>query len=191
VARCSCCPSPVSSTTFQGQPDGGLGGQSFEKRRDLAHYQKKVFDFWFGNGQSATPSQEQLDAGSWLWRQDGEATPALPKDYEQKSSLCLRRCAQYPVRHTRGEGAPEDGRHHQGDGTVTWASGRIGNIGSYYYMPAAARRSAVDQRVPSGARRTAAQRRDRRPAAQSAGGARRRGGAAGDLRRRPADAGKR
>jgi hypothetical protein len=27
------------------------------------------------------------------------------------------------------------GRHHQGDGTVTWASGRIENIGNYYYMP--------------------------------------------------------
>jgi hypothetical protein len=130
-------PKPGFVDTFQGQPDGGLADQHFEKAETWRSYQKKVFDFWFGNGKTATPSQEQLDAGSWLWRQDGQATPALPKDYEEKSSYVFGVARNTPCGIREENGRLKMVGTTRGDGTVTWASGRIENIGRYYYLPAA------------------------------------------------------
>ena len=129
-------PKPGFVDCFQGQPDGGVDGQQLQRAETWQGYRPKVKDFWFGDGQSATPSQVELDEGSWLWRQDGDATPALPKEYEQQSVYVFGVARNTPcgIREEKGRlklvGTP------QGDGTVTWASGRIGNIGSYYYMPA-------------------------------------------------------
>ncbi|MCM8612545.1 CHAT domain-containing protein [Accumulibacter sp.] len=129
-------PKPGFVDCFQGQPDGGLNGQQLQRAETWQGYRPKVKDFWFGDGNSATPSQIELDEGSWLWRQDGDATPTLPKEYEQQSVYVFGVARNTPcgIREEKGRlklvGTP------QGDGTVTWASGRIENIGSYYYMPA-------------------------------------------------------
>ncbi|EXI72496.1 MAG: CHAT domain protein [Candidatus Accumulibacter sp. SK-11] len=129
-------PKPGFVDCFQGQPDGGLGGQSFERAETWQDYRQKVKDFWFGDGQSATPSQAELDEGSWLWRQDGAPTPALPKEYEQQSVYVFGVARNTPCGIREEKGRLKLVGTTQGDGTVTWASGRIDNVGSYYYMPA-------------------------------------------------------
>lgn len=129
-------PKPGFVDAFQGQPGGGDPGQRFDRAQTWQDYQPKVFDLWFGNGKSATPDQQQLDAATWLWRQDGEACPALPEAYKRKSVYVFGVARNTPcgIREEKGRlkmvGTPE------GDGTVTWASGRIDNVGSHYYMAA-------------------------------------------------------
>lgn len=129
-------PKPGFVDAFQGTPEGGLPNQDFQKAETWQSYRKKVVDFWFGNGKSATPTQEQLDAGSWLWRQDGDATPALPKAYEQKAVYVFGVARNTPCGIREENGRLKMVGTTQGDGTVTWASGRIENVGSHYYLPA-------------------------------------------------------
>jgi CHAT domain-containing protein len=122
--------------TFQGQPDGGDDKQDFWLAKTWVDYREKVFDFWFGNGNSATPDQPQLDAANWLWRQDGEATPALPEAYASKAVYVFGVARNTPCGIREVKGRLKMVGTSQGDGTVTWASGRIGNVGSHYYLPA-------------------------------------------------------
>jgi CHAT domain-containing protein len=121
---------------FQGQPEGGDDHQDFWRAGTWASYRKKVFDFWFGNGNSATPNQQQLDAASWLWTQDGEATPALPEAYASKAIYVFGVARNTPCGIREVKGRLKMVGTSQGDGTVTWASGRIGNVGRHYYLPA-------------------------------------------------------
>ncbi|MEF8698010.1 MAG: CHAT domain-containing protein [Candidatus Accumulibacter sp. UW20] len=129
-------PKPGFLDTFQGDPDGGLDRQDFQNSATWIDYQNKVFDLWFGNGKSATPAQDQLDAGSWLWQQDGAPTPALPEAYEPKSIYVFGVARNTPCGIREEKGRLKMVGTTQGDGTVSWRSGRIGNIGAYYYMPA-------------------------------------------------------
>ncbi|MBX7201233.1 MAG: hypothetical protein K1X51_17840, partial [Rhodospirillaceae bacterium] len=129
-------PKPGFVDVFQGQPGGGDPDQKFQLAKTWRDYQPKVFDFWFGNGQSATPTQKELDAGSWLWRRDGEKTPALPEAYEQKTAYVFGVARNTPCGVREEKGRLKMVGTTQGDGTVTWASGRIGGIGHYYYLPA-------------------------------------------------------
>jgi hypothetical protein len=129
-------PKPGFVDTFQGQPGGGDPDQKFQLAKTWRDYQPKVFDFWFGNGQSATPTQKELDAGGWLWRQDGENTPMLPEAYERKTAYVFGVARNTPCGVREEKGRLKMVGTTQGDGTVTWASGRIGGIGHYYYLPA-------------------------------------------------------
>lgn len=129
-------PKPGFVDTFQGQPGGGDAAQEFQSARTWQEYRAKVSDRWFGAGNSATPTQAQLDAGSWLWRQEREATPALPKTYESKSVYVFGVARNTPCGVRDENGRLKLVGTTQGDGTVTWASGRIENVGSYYYLPA-------------------------------------------------------
>src|SRR5262249_2497807 len=86
---------------------------------------------------SGKPTQEVLDSASWLWSEDGAATPALPAEYE-KNSIYV-----FGVAPNTTCGISEDASGQlkmvgttRGDGTVTWDSGRIGGIGRFFYMPA-------------------------------------------------------
>ncbi|WP_300340357.1 CHAT domain-containing protein [Accumulibacter sp.] len=129
-------PKPGFVDTFQGQPGGGDPGQRFDFAETWKAYQPKVFDFWFGNGKSATPDQQQLDAANWLWRQDGEATPALPEEYKGKTTYVFGVARNTPCGIREENGRLKMVGTTLGDGTVTWSSGRIDNVGSYYYLPA-------------------------------------------------------
>ncbi len=128
-------PKPGFKDTFQGQDDGGalLDYQNSQTWIDL---KAKVSDLWFGNGRCGQPSQEVLDAASWLWTADGHDKPSLPAAYEAKSIYVFGAAANTPC------GVRDDGGRlkmvgtTRGDGTVTWDSGRIGGIGSFYYMAA-------------------------------------------------------
>jgi hypothetical protein len=132
-------PRPGFRDMFQGQPDGG-GDYALQDSATWAGLRDKVRDFWFGDHHSAVPSQQALDEASWLWRQDASGAggqPTLPPAHAA-ASIYVHGAAASTACGLREEG----GRlkmvgTSRGDGTVTWESGRIGGIGSFYYMPAA------------------------------------------------------
>ena len=134
-------PRPGFADVFQDSDQGGAKW-NYQQRGTWEAFGRSVQDRWFGNGRCAKPQQAVLDEASWLWRQDG-AKPALPEDYEKKSIYVFGTALNTPcgVRIEPGRDDKGAGRLRMvgtalGDGTVTWESGRIDGIGSYYYMPA-------------------------------------------------------
>lgn len=126
------------SDTFQGQ-DGGGQVLDYQRAQTWVQLKGKVTDFWFGDHRAGTPSQATLDAAAWLWRADGSNT-TLPPAYENNSVYVFGQAPNTPC----GVREDSDGRGGArlkmvgtslGDGTVTWDSGRLGGIGSYYYAP--------------------------------------------------------
>jgi pimeloyl-ACP methyl ester carboxylesterase len=128
-------PKPGFVDLFEGQAGGGMSGQRLQDASAWQDYKLKVFDLWFGDHQSATPSQPELDAANWLWQQDGPATPALPADWLAKTVYVFGVARNTPCGIREEKGRLKMVGTTQGDGTVTWASGKIGNVGHYYYMP--------------------------------------------------------
>ena len=129
-------PKPGFVDDFEGEPDGGESQPLFQAAT-WAGFKPKLRDLWFGDGRCAAPAQDALDAAAWLWQQDGIARPALPAAYESKSAYVFGAAPNTPcgIREQGGQlkmvGTP------RGDGTVSWASGRIDHVGAMYYMPAA------------------------------------------------------
>ena len=121
--------------TFQGQSDGG-GLYDYQAARTWTDFNAKVRDLWFGDGKSGKPPQPVLDAASWLWQADGEATPKLPAEYEKKTSYVFGVARNTPCGVRDDNGRLRMVGTTRGDGTVTWDSGRIGGIGQFYYMQA-------------------------------------------------------
>ena len=127
-------PRPGFKDMFQGQSDGG-GVYDYQTAKTWVDFKPLVKDFWFGNGQVGQPGQDVLDAASWLWAQDNKGAPSLPAEYEGKSSYIFGVARNTPcgVREEGGRLRMVGTAH--GDGTVSWASGRIGGIGQFFYMP--------------------------------------------------------
>ncbi|HOL36275.1 MAG TPA: CHAT domain-containing protein [Rubrivivax sp.] len=123
---------------FQAQPGGGEVHDYFDPAT-WSGFKGQVRDFWFGDGRCATPTREALVAAGWLWQQDNErgGTPGLPAAYEGKSVYVFGIARNTPCGVRDEGGRPKMVGTTLGDGTVTWASGRIGGIGSFYYLPAA------------------------------------------------------
>ena len=128
-------PKPGFVDTFQGQPDGGavLDYSNAETWQSLAG---KVKDFWFGDGHCGKPTQAVLDSATWLWKSDGLAKPKLPDDYTKKSVYVFGVAPNTPCGIREENGRLKMVGTTRGDGTVTWDSGRIDGIGSFYYLPA-------------------------------------------------------
>ncbi len=135
-------PRPGFRDIFHGEPGGGEFFD-YQRAQTWSTLNGKVRDVWFGDNKSAIPSQDALDAASWLWAQDDAASkvagggrPALPAAYEKKSVYV------FGIARNTACGLREEGGRlkivgtTRGDGTVTWESGRIGGIGSFYYMAA-------------------------------------------------------
>ncbi len=128
-------PKPGFKDIFQGQSDGG-GIFEYQVADTWNKFNAKVTDLWFGNGKCGKPSQEVLDSASWLWEADGEATPALPADYEKQSTYVFGVARNTPCGVREEKGRLKMVGTTRGDGTVTWESGRIGGIGQFFYMQA-------------------------------------------------------
>ena len=93
-------------------------------------------DFWFGNNIGGLPSAEVLKQAQWLWAQDTLKTPSLPSKHADKVAYVFGCAAKTPC------GIVKEGNTWKmlgtpnGDGSVTWDSGRIDGIGQFFYMPA-------------------------------------------------------
>ena len=101
-----------------------------------ADYKKDMRDFWFGNGIGALPTAAVLAQARWLWAQDGAAAPSLPAKHQAKVAYVHGCAAKTPCGIVKEGGAWKMQGTPEGDGSVTWASGRIAGIGSFFYMPA-------------------------------------------------------
>ena len=137
------------------------GGQRFDYQNaeTWTDFKGKVRDLWFGHGRCATPTQDVLDAGSWLWKQDGEARPTLPDGYAGKSCYVFGVARNTPcgVRDEGGRlkmvGSPARRRHRDlGLGAHRWHRSLLLHEGR-------ARRPAVDGGLFPGHRGPARQRR--------------------------------
>ena len=133
-------PKPGFTDIFQGQSEGG-GIFEFQKAKTWETFKGQVRDLWFGDHRCGTPGQAVLDSASWLWTADGSQKPSLPATYEKKSVYVFGVAPNTPC------GVREENDRQgnvrlkmvgttRGDGTVTWESGRIDGVGSYYYMQA-------------------------------------------------------
>jgi hypothetical protein len=128
-------PKPGFVDMFQGTPDGG-SDFDFQNAQTWVNFKAMVKDTWFGDGKCGTPRQAVLDSGSWLWTQDGKTRPALPAPYEQKSVYVFGLARNTPCGVRDEDGRLKMVGTTRGDGTVTWESGRIDRVGSFYYLPA-------------------------------------------------------
>jgi hypothetical protein len=129
-------PKPGFVDTFQGTDEGGVAGLDYGRAETWAALKDKVFDLWFGDHHSATPAQDALDAGFWLWRADGAGTPALPESYRDKSIYVYGIAPNTPCGIREESGRLKLVGTTRGDGTVTWDSGTIGQVGRSYWLPA-------------------------------------------------------
>ncbi len=101
-----------------------------------AELKRQARDPWFGNGTAAVPDAAVLERARWLWRQDGDAVPALPAAHQAKAAYVFGCAAKTPCGIAREDGRWKMLGTSHGDGSVTWDSGRIGGIGQFFYMPA-------------------------------------------------------
>ena len=136
-------PSPGFVDTFQGQPEGGEAQQYWD-----AEAWKKLkalnTDLWFGDRRCGQPDADTLASAGWLWTEDAKAgaaaLPSLPADYQAKAIYVFGIAPDTPcglrLEDRGGSKRLRMVSTARGDGTVTWDSGRIGNIGSFYYLPA-------------------------------------------------------
>jgi len=130
-------PKPGFEDTFQGQPDGGEKFD-YSKAETWQAFAGKVRDYWFGDGRCGQPTQSVLDSACWLWKSDGLAKPSLPNEdrYLKKSIYVFGVASNTPCGVREEKGRLKMVGTTRGDGTVTWDSGRIEGIGSFYYLPA-------------------------------------------------------
>ncbi len=98
-------------------------------------FRREIRDVWFGNGKVGVPAAAALRDGQWLWQQDAAHGTGI---------------GAFASRITYIHGMAGNTTHgvvklqdrwkmigsRQGDGTVTWESGRIDGIGRYLWMPA-------------------------------------------------------
>lgn len=133
-------PRPGFVDMFQGQPEGGEL-HDYGVSKTWADFRPRVKDFWFGNGIVARIDQATLDQASWLWQEDARQgnAPALPAAYAARSAYVFGVAPNTPCglrAGPDGTGLKLVGTPH-GDGTVTWASGRIEGFGKHFYLQAA------------------------------------------------------
>ena len=131
-------PRPGFKDMFQGQSDGG-GVLRLPEGADLDRLRAQgarllVRQRPGRQAERSTCSMRPPGCG----RRTARPRPSLPADYETQEQLRLRRGrATRPAACARKAGRLRMVGTAHGDGTVTWASGRIGGIGQFFYMPAA------------------------------------------------------
>ncbi len=101
-----------------------------------ANLKADMHDFWFGNGVGGLPTAEVLNQAQWLWLQDTSSLPTLPATYEDKVAYVYGCASKTPCGIVKEGGAWKMLGTPNGDGSVTWDSGRIGGIKHFFYMPA-------------------------------------------------------
>ena len=89
-------------------------------------------DRWNGDGIAATPSKAVLDQSRWLWDQE---SPELPERHKQKVIYVYGQASITPCSLLEQNDRLKMLGTPAGDGAVTWASGPIPGIGSFYVMP--------------------------------------------------------
>ena len=93
---------------------------------------RRNHDRWTGDGIAATPSKAVLAQSRWLWDQE---SPELPERHKQKVIYVYGQASMTPCGLLEQNDRLKMLGTPAGDGAVTWASGPIPGIGSFYVMP--------------------------------------------------------
>ena len=120
-------------------PKPGFGEAGDVQQRD-DYFQEGVWqelkqlnhDRWIGDGTAATPSKAVLTQSRWLWDQE---SPELPEHHKQKVIYVYGQASMTPCGLLEQNDRLKMLGTPAGDGVVTWASGPIPGIGSFYAMP--------------------------------------------------------
>lgn len=102
-----------------------------------AQLRSQVFDFWFGDGKVGVPAQGACDEARTLWRLPGFKEPEVPGGGRDKVIYVCGKADNTPCGIVDVGGRVKMVGTPEGDGSVSWASGRIGGIDSVYLMDAA------------------------------------------------------
>lgn len=135
-------PRPGFSDTFHEEAES-LPSKDFQKQETWSELAGMSDDPWFGERCCAVPGADALASAAWLWKDDDgkllTQAQSLPQEYEKKSIYVFGVAPNTPcgVRTLGGSGQRRLKMvgTASGDGVVTWESGRLAGIGSYYYMP--------------------------------------------------------
>lgn len=100
-------------------------------------YKNKVKDWWFGDHIAGTPTAAALNdaRNGWALLEKPDARNAMER-HSKKIVYVFGKAPNTPCGVREQEGALKMLGTPKGDGTVTWASGRIGGIGTFYSMQA-------------------------------------------------------
>lgn len=120
-----------------GFTDGGTHIEDYLQRRVWDDLRAQVFDFWFGNGKVGVPEDAACVEARSLWDLPGLGSPRVPGDHPEKVIYVCGKADNTPCGITvTGDRVKMRGTS-EGDGSVSWASGRIDGIGEAYLMDAA------------------------------------------------------
>ena len=117
--------------------DGGTPIDDYLREQAWLDLKPKVFDFWFGNFRVGVPSQTACDEARSLWDLPEFGSPRIPGGHADKVIYVCGKAGNTPCGITFvGDRVKMIGTA-EGDGSVSWASGRIDGIGEAYLMDAA------------------------------------------------------
>lgn len=120
-----------------GFTDGGTHVEDYLQRKIWDDLRGQTFDFWFGNGKVGVPDDAACGEARSLWDLPDLRSPRVPGDQPEKVIYVCGKADNTPCGivvtgdRVKMRGTPE------GDGSVSWASGRIDGIDEAYLMDAA------------------------------------------------------
>lgn len=97
----------------------------------------RVADFWFGDGKVGVPKADACAEAGALWSLPGFAAPGVPGGRPDKVLYVCGKADNTACGLDLGSGRVKMIGTPEGDGSVSWASGRIAGIGEAYLMNAA------------------------------------------------------
>ncbi len=96
----------------------------------------RVADFWFGDGKVAVPAEEACAEARSLWALPGMGDPRVPGKHPEKVIYVCGKADNTACGIDLKSGRVKMIGTREGDGSVSWASGRIQGIGEAYLMNA-------------------------------------------------------
>jgi CHAT domain-containing protein len=117
--------------------DGGTPIDDYLREPVWRDLKPKVFDFWFGNFRVAVPPQAVCDEARALWHLPEFRSPRVPGGHPDKVIYICGKAENTPCGITLAGDRVKMIGTPEGDGSVSWASGRIDGIGEAYLMDAA------------------------------------------------------
>ncbi len=117
--------------------DGGTPIDDYLRQQVWQDLKPKVFDFWFGNFRVAVPPQAVCDEARALWALPEFKSPRVPGTHPDKVIYVCGKAENTPCGITFAGDRVKMIGTAEGDGSVSWASGRIDGIGEAYLMDAA------------------------------------------------------
>ena len=117
--------------------DGGTPISDYYQTQVWQQFRLQVFDFWFGNGKVAVPTEQTLSDARLLWQRPEFSRPHVPGSHPEKVIYVCGKADNTPCGITLASNRLKMVGTPEGDGSVSWASGRIDGIDSAYVMDAA------------------------------------------------------